>query len=263
MIETRATFERGAEANIHACVDVTPRALDLPARGGGPGKAPAKALMHLLASTPDNPSRITLLEGKRWAPGQTLRIAFMGGDPEVKRRVREVAMIWTRHANLKFDFDDSPSAQIRIAFLRGQGSWSYVGRDCLEIAHERPTMSLGWLDPDTSDDEYSRVVLHEFGHALGCIHEHQNPVANIPWDRDAVYAFYEGPPNEWTPEQVDLNLFATYDKEITQFTRFDPRSIMLYPIPAEHTTDRIARPGNHTLSETDIEFIRGMYPSRT
>jgi len=41
--------------------------------------------------------------------------------------------------------------------------------------HHEPTMNYGWLKDDTDDVEYRRVVIHEFGHALGAIHEHQNP----------------------------------------------------------------------------------------
>ena len=48
-------------------------------------------------------------------------------------------------------------------------------------------MNYGWLTPESAQDEVRRVVLHEFGHALGLIHEHQNPKGGgIEWNRDAV-----------------------------------------------------------------------------
>ena len=49
-------------------------------------------------------------------------------------------------------------------------------------------MNYGWLTPDSDDDELRRVVLHEFGHALGLIHEHQNPEGGIEWNEPAVKA---------------------------------------------------------------------------
>jgi hypothetical protein len=104
------------------------------------------------------------------------------------------------------------------------------------------------------------VVTHEFGHAIGCIHEHQNPANNIPWDKEAVYRYYQGPPNYWTREQVDINLFTRYEADISQFSAFDPQSIMLYPIPNEFTIGDFEVGWNKALSATDKQFIATVYP---
>ena len=52
---------------------------------------------------------------------------------------------------------------------------------------------------------------HEFGHALGMIHEHQNPAAQgeIPWDKPKVYAYYAQ--QGWSKDDVDTNIFEVYD----------------------------------------------------
>ena len=164
------------------------------------------------------------------------------------------------HANLKLIFVEDGDAELRIAF-EPDGSWSYIGRDALEIPQNEPTMNYGWLTPESSEDEYSRVVLHEFGHAFGAIHEHQNPSAGIPWNKEAVYRYYMGPPNNWPRDQIDNNLFRRYSKNITNFTNFDSNSIMLYPIPAEFTTNGVAIGGrNSQLSELDIQFMKQQYP---
>lgn len=212
------------------------------------------------AFAPPEPFELALLTRTLWNPGRVLRVRFLGGDLQVQLKVEQVAKIWEEHANITFVFDDDPDAEIRIAFIPNAGSWSYLGTDALGIAKDQPTMNLGWLRADTPDEEYNRVVLHEFGHALGCIHEHQNPATNIPWNKPAVYRAYAGPPNFWPPEKVDVNLFQKYGTNQTQFSQFDRNSIMLYPVPKE-LTDGIFEVGfNRTLSETDITYIGTIYP---
>ena len=102
--------------------------------------------------------------------------------------------------------------------------------------------------------------MHEFGHVLSCIHEHQNPAAEIPWDKPVVYRYYGGPPNNWTKHDVDTNLFQTYDKTTTNFSSFDPKSIMLYPIPNAFTVGNFEVGWNSVLSEADKQFIATNYP---
>jgi len=203
---------------------------------------------------------LAALTGKLWKTGRTLRVGFLDGDLAVQERVAKYAHEWTRHANLTFSFESGADAEIRISFAQ-PGSWSYVGVDALSVPAGRPTMNLGWLSASTDDEEFSRVVIHEFGHALGCIHEHQSPAAGIPWNKPAVYEFYSGPPNYWSKQQVDTNIFERYSEEITQFSRFDRKSIMLYPIPLALTLDGFEIGWNNKLSATDKRYIAALYPS--
>ena len=46
--------------------------------------------------------------------GSTLRVRFMAGTPAEHRRQR--AGWWSQVANLKFDFNNAPDAEIRITF---------------------------------------------------------------------------------------------------------------------------------------------------
>ena len=247
---------------VRACID---RALSPERLLGAAERAMAEratnAPMHApqVASTPLERFRMALEAEKEWPAGRTLRVRFLDGEEVVHSNVAAIARQWSDHANITLEFGNDPEAEIRISF-RDPGSWSFLGTDALGVEPDQPTMNFGWLRAGTPDDDYSRVVLHEFGHALACIHEHQNPQAAIPWDREAVYRFYAGAPNFWTRDDVDQNLFEPYSRDRTQFTRFDPASIMLYPIPEAHTLGTYSVGLNNELSETDRQFIATIYP---
>jgi hypothetical protein len=224
-----------------------------------PENVPVATVRPLMGVTDPMPSELALITGKKWNVGRVLRLRFLDGDNGLRTKVANVAKQWGDYANLKLDFGTDPAAEIRISFEPG-GSWSYIGTDALGIAPAEQTMNFGWLTPTSADDEISRVVLHEMGHALGAIHEHQSPAANIPWDRDAVYRFYGGPPNNWTPDQIDHNIFERYSSTLTNFSAFDGSSIMLYAIPNALTIGDYEVGWNRSLSDTDKAFVRAQYP---
>ncbi len=206
--------------------------------------------------------RATLVRGAKWAPGTIITVSFLDGDPVVQEKVRQAALQWTtpRMANLTLDFRKDTDTLIRISF-QYDGSWSTIGTSSRQLTDKtRPTMNYGWLDASSPEEEVQRVVLHEFGHALGLVHEHQSPGGEIHWDKTAVIRELSGPPNNWTLDEIERNVFQPYAKQETNFTQLDPQSIMMYPIPKSWTTDSFSVALNSALSPTDQAFIRMQYP---
>lgn len=219
---------------------------------------------------PPSAIRLAMLRAKLWPNGHTLPIRFdwnsskFGDDRSkqqmIEQKVIDYASQWTAHANLHFDFGDHPNATIRITFDPLLGSWSYIGTDNLMIAPHEATMNFGWLRPDSPEEEYSQVVLHEFGHAIGCIHEHSTTIAHIKWNKPVAYAYYAR--MGWDKVKTDYNVFTIFDEPSTNHSSFDPESIMTYPIPKEHTLDGFEIPWRTKLSLIDKEFIARIYPKQ-
>lgn len=214
-----------------------------------------------LALNPANGNPFELAAQRRmcWPAGEELQVTFLEGPLEVQQRVIFYAQQWSNYANIGFAFMQDPNAPIRISFQEGF-SESYIGVSALYIPKHEPTMNL-WLTPFDSEEEYSKVVLHEFGHALGLIHEHQSPASGIQWNRKAVLKELTSPKFGWTKEDVQENIFERLAISQTQFyTGFDPYSIMIYPIPARWTLNGFSVDANSTLSPTDKRYIRTLYP---
>src|SRR5678815_5609740 len=207
--------------------------------------------------------RAAMWSKAKWITGQVIRVCFLEGTPALRAKVFSTAKQWlgAGMANLEFQLRDDPKdSDIRIAFQLGRGSWSVIGTTCRLKKASEPTMNFGWLIDGSTDEDIASVVLHEFGHALGLIHEHQNPSGGIRWNKEVVYQELAEPPNRWSRSVVDTNLFRPWETSETNFTKLDPESIMMYPIPVRWTVDGFTTRANITLSATDREFIARAYP---
>ncbi len=210
-------------------------------------------------------AKMALVASKRWAPGYVLRCRFLDGSAKMRKKVRTLSKAWEKHANVTIKFVSNAPAEVRISFYADDGSWSAVGRDALNASYfppHLPTMNFGWVRDNSDPEEDRAVILHEFGHALGCIHEHQSPTFDRKWNKAAVLEYFQGPPNFWDKADIEDNVLKKYSPHGIRATAFDPESIMLYAFDAELFSDgKGATNENSQLSSTDRSMIGKMYPA--
>ncbi len=195
-----------------------------------------------------------------WDPGTTIKVKFLTGSQELQNKIFNYAKEWEKYANLKFTWVKSGDADIRVRIGSGNGHDSYIGTVCRQIDKYDETMNLDSADIN-GDPKFMRgVTLHEFGHAIGLLHEHSSPISGINWDKEKLYKEYAK--MGWSREDVDYQVFFTYNKSYTNGTKYDNKSIMHYPILPGETTDGYVIDWNLVLSPGDIELIKALYPMK-
>jgi len=172
-------------------------------------------------------------------------------------KVKDYAAEWTVHAHIHLEWVTSGDAEIRISFT-DDGFWSFVGKGCLDVPSGRPTMNLA-LSDEIEEATLKAKILHEFGHALGCIHEDPLPNSNAPWENEAVYNYYE---KWWWDEESSTNTLPAETGVAPASRVSDPESIMLYPITSLPEQGTNATGWNSRLSDMDKLFIAKAYPRR-
>ena len=198
-------------------------------------------------------SRAVTMRGRLWDNGSTLKIKLLGGTTQQRRYFTDAVLEWEKVVNLKFSYVTTGNADLRVSFVSGSGSWSYIGKDAQGIPQTQATINIGWLGSD--------VCLHEFGHALGMAHEQASPNSTICWNKEAVYTALGGPPNNWSRETVDWNVFRKLTPQEAEATVFDPASIMQYSVPASWLCPPSSGiPGGKVLSALDRQHMGEKYP---
>jgi hypothetical protein len=193
---------------------------------------------------------------KRWA-------TWTGADAQ-KAVVRKGFEAWTS-VGLGIRFEEAPTreeAEIRIGFMRGDGAWSWLGRDILEHGPNERTMNFGW---DLTRPGEVDTAIHEIGHTMGFPHEHQNPKAGIEWNEEAVYAALALPPNRWDRNKTFWNIIRKLPAAEVEGTTWDPNSIMHYPFEKGmiRQPEAFAESGLNPaggLSPKDQTWARTLYP---
>lgn len=203
--------------------------------------------------------------GKKWVNGTVITYYFIDGPEPQRAIVRQAFQQWM-NLGIGISFAEVSTREesiARIAFVDNDGSWSYVGRDNLNIPKTETTMNFGW---DLTENAYGMTTaLHEIGHLIGFQHEHQSPFSGIEWDTEAVYAEFSGYPNYWSKESIDSNILTKLPPNQVVGSTWDPKSIMEYEFgpglvrkPITYSNG-IFPPG--ILSANDIKGVKSFYPT--
>lgn len=204
-----------------------------------------------------------------WPNGSIITVNFFNntGSAYIQQKIQQYAHKWEQYANIKFRFvKPTEPAQIRIEIDNNRSS--YVTGIGIQLTYpynsnqQKPNMHYGWLTNETKDEEFSRVVVHEFGHALGLEHEHRHPNAPININEYFLYLIQK---NNWSYAQAQAQaaFFTSQDEAVSklEYSTYDPLSIMHYYVPAMCTYNKVDIGGNISLSAGDIASIGKIYPS--
>lgn len=117
-------------------------------------------------------------------------------------------------------------------------SWSFYGCTATSVPAEKPTMKLSFTG--RAPEKYKFLILHEFGHALGLIHEHQREDAPILYNDQNLREFVKNrlkyQNSSHTPTDIENQIkyqwgkltggFPGYGKPLS--SRYDKDSVMHY-----------------------------------
>lgn len=263
------------------------------------------AQVYKASPKPEN-GRAIFAQNAKWPVGHTIKVAFNGGDPELRKVVADTVPEWSKYGNIKFDFidpatgkyrewstsDTKYNADIRIGFGK-DGYWSVIGQQSISVVRpNEKSMNLdptGWKEIGTY---FTGTILHEFGHALGFLHEHQHPFAGgmteIRWQDDFGYVptkdnrgvymadsagrlpgllSYFVTTQGWSPD-LSYSQIATYeDTDQLALGPLDTTSIMQYAQTPFLLKTGKASPAyadeNSVLSAGDKVAIQKQYPGPT
>ena len=218
-----------------------------------------------------------------WGPNYPkLRVCFFEGSQALREVVANVAKEWMAEDNsIRLDFGKpgkrrtcqpgtGNEMQIRVSFSQ-EGYWSQVGQNSVVFVEQKePSLNLGGfmnVAADQLSDYEIGTIRHEFGHALGIEHEHQNPKGGCDneYNWQLIYQYLEGPPNNWTKETIDWNLRQAAGEDL-QLTKFDKTSVMLYQFPSDFYKKGakskcfVPQP-NSNISSGDRALATAMYPA--
>lgn len=262
------------------------------AGNGYEGRVVVDALPHcsnavdgLEATTDPNDDRGVADIKKKWPNGTVLKYAtdFTGVSisdfsyvcnrsdsgqncvSKIIARIQERASLWSSYGNIRFEYTPNwNAADIRITFTKAQGAYSVIGTDARAQSGNTMNLDASWWGNPWIDT----TITHEFGHAIGFLHEHLRSDYPYLLDENAVYALYAK--HGWSNEQTYYNVLKRININSSAYfsTTYDDKSIMRYSLERNLVKNKEICPSkrndfcvepNTQLSELDKVAVAKLY----
>lgn len=220
-----------------------------------------EGLLHDTKEAAVTKLRLAASRTRYWGPGGIrLTVSFLDDPPAALRaRILSHMNAWSESANVAFT-ETQQQGEVRIARTPGDGHWSYLGTDILEIPLDEPTMNLDSFTMQIEEEEYRRVVRHEAGHTLGFVHEHvRRELVNLI-DRDKAIEYFLRHYG-WSASITEAQVLTPIEElSLLGTSTADARSIMCYQLPGEITRDGEPIIGGVDIDRDDHAFAGKLYP---
>ena len=228
-----------------------------------------------------------------------LTVEFLNGDqfPTARDLAKQAARDWAKTGNITYKFLDNVSPEgsdIRVSLYKPSfeeifkgtvpNPNSNVGVSGKPYSNERTMLLI--VPSEYSESKRKKFygdALHEFGHALGFVHEHQHPgfpeyfqwvgATEIARVKNIAKEYKLGYENDPVGVEEDVKDNFLNPQAVSYSTPFDIHSVMMYNLPSEviqlqpNAPAEIRQifqqnegaPTNLELSDTDRALMREIY----
>lgn len=214
----------------------------------------------------DAMERSVFLRDPPFKSGETVHICIEDIDPDsgFKQRSIDVILEYIQpYVNLNFVIVLLPvpsDSGALITITNDDSAIKSKGANgmAINVGTKQPTIFI-------RNDNKRRILIHEFGHALGLVHETSHPGSKGRLDLEAIVEVWmsrnPGVDRATATKRVLHQNFREIDENTTGYSPiFDEDSVMLYSYGASMTLDNVALVGGNQFSAGDIAQLKFMYP---